>query len=224
MNLKNKRNNPTGLQNSVAAAVQEERRRISRELHDRVLQLLTTIQLRSEICLNELINKPHQLERELKTIAEAAHKAATEIRTLLLEKQVVHLAAGSLERRLKDEMEIFRARTGLKLKFECSIDAHNLPYEVEQELYFALREGIINAIRHSRASELNLSLARNSDVCCADLRDNGVGFDTRSVAAGGEHQLMQFAKVAAVARQRRQPVADGIFQMARVRRSHEAGV
>src|SRR5262245_2037182 len=103
MNLKNKRNNPTGLQNSVAAAVQEERRRISRELHDRVLQLLTTIQLRSEICLNELINKPHQLERELKTIAEAAHKAATEIRTLLLEKQVVHLAAGSLERRLKDE-------------------------------------------------------------------------------------------------------------------------
>ena len=185
MNLKNKRNNPTGLQNSVAAAVQEERRRISRELHDRVLQLLTTIQLRSEICLNELINKPHQLERELKTIAEAAHKAATEIRTLLLEKQVVHLAAGSLGRRLKDEMEIFRARTGLKLKFECSIDAHNLPYEVEQELYFALREGIINAIRHSRASELNLSLARNSDVCCADLRDNGVGFDRRSVAAGG---------------------------------------
>lgn len=185
MNLKNKRNNPTGLQNSVVAAVQEERRRISRELHDRVLQLLTTIQLRSEICLNELINKPHQLERELKTIAEAAHKAATEIRTLLLEKQVVHLAAGSLERRLKDEMEIFRARTGLKLKFECSVDAHNLPYEVEQELYFALREGIINAIRHSRASELNLSLARNSDVCCADLRDNGVGFDTRSVAAGG---------------------------------------
>ena len=184
--MKNKRNSRTGLQNAVvAAAVQEERRRISRELHDRVLQLLTTIQLRSEICLNELIRKPEQLERELKTIAEASHKAATEIRSLLLEKQVVHLAAGSLERRLKDEMEIFRARTGLKLKFECAIDAHNLPYKVEQELYFALREGIINAIRHSRASELNLSLAHNSGVCCADLRDNGVGFDTRSVAAGG---------------------------------------
>ena len=161
--MKNKRNNRTGLQNAVvAAALQEERRRISRELHDRVLQLLTTIQLRSEICLNELINKPEQLERELKTIAEASHKAATEIRSLLLEKQVIHLAAGTLERRLKDEMEIFRARTGLKLKFECAIDAHNLPYDVEQELYFALREGIINAIRHSRATELNLSLAQNA--------------------------------------------------------------
>ncbi len=184
--MKNKRNSRTGLQSAVAAAaVQEERRRISRELHDRVLQLLTTIQLRSELCLNELISKPKQLERELKTIAEAAHKAATEIRSLLLEKQVVHLAAGSLERRLKDEMEIFRARTGLKLEFECAIDAHDLPYEVEQELYFALREGIINAIRHSRASELNLSLTQNQTTCCVDLRDNGVGFDKSSVVGGG---------------------------------------
>lgn len=184
--MKNKRNNRTSLQNAgVAAALQEERRRISRELHDRVLQLLTTIQLRSEICLNELIGKPEQLERELKTIAEASHKAATEIRSLLLEKQVIHLAAGTLERRLKDEMEIFRARTGLKLKFECAIDAHNLPYDVEQELYFALREGIINAIRHSRATELNLSLAQNQGACCVDLRDNGVGFDKSSVAGSG---------------------------------------
>ena len=184
--MKNKRNSRTGLQSAAAAAaVQEERRRISRELHDRVLQLLTTIQLRSELCLNELIRKPEQLQQELKTIAEASHKAAIEIRSLLLEKQVVYLAAGTLERRLKDEMEIFRARTGLNLKFECTIDAHNLPYEVEQELYFALREGIINAIRHSRATELNLCLAQNQTACCVDLRDNGVGFDKSSAAGGG---------------------------------------
>ena len=168
------------------AAVQEERRRISRELHDRVLQLLTSIQLRSELCLNELMSKPEQLERELKTIADAAHKAATEIRSLLLEKQpAVNLVAGSLERRLKEEMDIFRARTGLKLKFECAIGAHDLPYEVEQELYFALREGIINAIRHSRATELNLSLTQDQTTCRVGLRDNGVGFDKNSTVGGG---------------------------------------
>jgi signal transduction histidine kinase len=103
----------------------------------------------------------------------------------LLEKQVVHLVAGTLERRLKDEMDIFRARTGLKLDFQCTIDAHDLPYEVEQELYFALREGIINAIRHSRATALHLSLRQDQTRCCADLRDNGVGFDKSSVAGGG---------------------------------------
>ena len=168
------------------AAVQEERRRISRELHDRVLQLLTSIQLRSELCVNELMSKPEQLERELKTIADAAHKAATEIRSLLLEKQpAVKLAAGSLERRLKEEMDIFRARTGLKLKFECHIGEHDIPYQVEQELYFALREGIINAIRHSRATELNLSLTQDQTTCRVGLRDNGIGFDSSSTAGGG---------------------------------------
>jgi signal transduction histidine kinase len=151
-----------------AAAVQEERRRISGVARP-VLQLLTTIQLRSSLP-KRTDSKPEQLERELKPIAEASHKAATEIRSLLLEKQVIHLAAGTLERRLKDEMEIFRARTGLKLKFECAIDAHNLPYDVEQELYFALREGIINAIRHSRATELNLSLDQNQTTCRVHLK------------------------------------------------------
>jgi signal transduction histidine kinase len=185
VNLKNRRNSRTGQSTVAAAAVQEERRRISRELHDRVLQLLTTIQLRSELCLNELLNKPQQLERELKTIAEASYKAAMEIRSLLLEKQTVHLAAGTLERRLKDEMEIFRARTGLKLDFQCAIDAHDLPYEVEQELYFALREGIINAIRHSRATELTLSLSQNEATCRVSLQDNGVGFDESSASGGG---------------------------------------
>lgn len=185
--MKHKQSNKPDFQNqTVTAAVQEERRRISRELHDRVLQLLTGIQLRSELCLNELISKPQALEPELKTIAESAYKAAVEIRSLLLEKQTVAtLAAGTLERRLKDEMEIFRARTGLKLKFECAIGAHDLPTQVEQELYFALREGIINAIRHSRASELNLFLTQNHATCRVSLRDNGVGFDPASTGGGG---------------------------------------
>ena len=167
-------------------AVREERRRISRELHDRVLQLLTGIQLRSELCLTDLIDKPLELKRELQTIAEAAHKAVTEIRSLLLEKQAASsLAAGTLERRLNEEMAIFRARTGLKLKFECAVRARDLPYEVERELYFALREGIINAIRHSRASELNLSLIQDQTMCRASLKDNGIGFDLSSAEGGG---------------------------------------
>jgi len=185
--LKTKRNNKTGLRSAgAAAAVEEERRRISRELHDRVLQLLTTIQLRSELCYTELMRKPEELERELKTIAETAHKAATEIRSLLLEKRpAAHLAAGTLERRLKEEMDIFRSRTGLKLDLECAIGAHDLPYETEQQLYFALREGLINAIRHSRATELNLSLIQDETTCQVSLIDNGVGFNISTAEGSG---------------------------------------
>jgi signal transduction histidine kinase len=166
----------------TAAAAVEERRRISRELHDQVLQLLSSVRLRAEMCRREFMNRPDVLEKELATIEKTAEKAVAEIRRLLADDRTAsEIAAGSLERRLREEMEIFRARSGMKLEFRCAVGAHVLPVEVERELYFALREGLINAVRHSRASELILTLAQEGPYCKASLIDNGSGFDLAAV-------------------------------------------
>ena len=172
---------------AATAATLEERRRISRELHDRVLQLLSSVRLRAEVCRRDLLGDPKALETELQTIENTTDNAITEIRNLLAETQsAVELKAGSLERRLKKELGIFRARTGFKLDFQCAISARNLPYEIERELYFALREGVLNAVRHSRATELHLSLSQSGTGYEAILRDNGVGFDV-AAAQGPNH-------------------------------------
>jgi two-component system, NarL family, sensor histidine kinase LiaS len=166
---------------AISNAVIEERQRISRELHDRVLQLLSSVRMRAENCRRRVSHDRSALEKELHIIEENVDKAITEIRNLLTENQNPEdLQAGSLERRLKQELGIFRARTGFKLDFQCAIDTHNLPTEVERELYFALREGILNAVRHSRATELHLSLTKTPNGCQARLRDNGEGFDIGS--------------------------------------------
>lgn len=166
---------------AATTAVTEERQRISRELHDRVLQLLSSARLRAEGSRRHLLNKRIALEKELITIEENIDKAIIEIRNILTENQnPEELQAGSLEQRLKKELEIFRARTGFKLDFRCSIGVHNLPPVIEKELYFTLREGILNAVRHSRASELHLTLATTPQGCEARLRDNGVGFEPTS--------------------------------------------
>lgn len=168
-------------------AVTEERQRISRELHDRVLQLLSGARLRAETSRRQLLNDRRRLESELQTIEDNIDQAITEIRNLLTENQnTEEIQAGSLERRLKQELEIFRSRTGFKLDFQCTIGANNLPIPIERELYFTLREGILNAVRHSRATELHLALTMTAEGCQATLRDNGVGFDAAS-AAGGSH-------------------------------------
>lgn len=162
---------------SVNAAT-EERQRISRELHDRVLQLLSSARLRAESSRRQLLDDRGALENELQAIEDNIDRAITEIRNLLTENQnLEELQAGSLERRLKQELEIFRARTGFKLDFRCAIGVRNLPPVIERELYFTLREGILNAVRHSRATELHLKLATTPEGCEASLRDNGVGFD-----------------------------------------------
>lgn len=174
----------------IANAVIEERQRISRELHDRVLQLLSSARLRAESSRRHLLNKRIALEEELLTIEENIDKAIIEIRNLLTENQnPEELQAGSLERRIKKELDIFRARTGFKLDFQCAIGVQNLPPVIERELYFTLREGILNAVRHSRASELHLTLRTTPEGCEARLRDNGVGFEPASGDNSGHYGL-----------------------------------
>jgi NarL family two-component system sensor histidine kinase LiaS len=167
---------------AILAAVLEERQRISRELHDRALQLLSTARLRIERCHRQIDLGADELKAELEAVEDNLDRTITEIRNLLSENQLDdQLQAGSLERRLKEELEIFSTRSGFKIDFHCAIGTHNLPTPIERELYFALREGVLNAIRHSRATELQLSLSQSRNACEATLRDNGVGF---TVAAG----------------------------------------
>ena len=175
---------------ALVAAVMEERRRISRELHDRALQLLSSVRLRADSCRHLLLDNPQALDKELQIIEETTEKAITEIRNLLAETQAAEeLQPGSLERRLTDELAIFRARTGFKLDFQCTIRTQNLPREIEKELYFTLREGVLNAIRHSRATELHLLLAETSEGYTAQLRDNGVGFDIPATEGSNHYGL-----------------------------------
>ncbi len=177
-------------QKNPPAAALEERRRISRELHDRALQMLSSVRLRAEICRRELIANPPELEKELQTIEQTTENAIIEIRNLLTETQSRRdLKAGSLERRLREELDIFRSRTGFKLDFQCAISARHLPYEIERELYFTLREGILNAVRHARATELHLRLIQSNTGYEATLRDNGVGFRIASREGSGHYGL-----------------------------------
>jgi signal transduction histidine kinase len=184
------RKKPNKRAQNTADAVMEERQRISRELHDRVLQFLSSARLRAESSRRHLLNKRIALEKELLTIEETIDKAILEIRNLLTENQnQQELQAGSLERRLKQELEIFRARSGFKLDFRCAVGVHNLPPVIERELYFSLREGILNAVRHSRASEVHLTLTTTPESCEARLRDNGVGFELASTDQSSHYGL-----------------------------------
>jgi len=178
---------PAKQKEAVAAAVLEERERMSRELHDRALQLLSTARLRLDMCQRELSDDATTLKKELSVVEENLDRAIAELRNILTENQTdEELQVGSLERRLKAELDIFRARTGFKIDFRCAIGTHNLPAPIERELYFTLREGVLNAVRHSRATELHLSLSQTTKSCEARLRDNGVGFAV-AAADGSSH-------------------------------------
>jgi signal transduction histidine kinase len=75
------------LDRQIPEVVKQERRRISRELHDRVLQSLATVKMRAETCRQQLLDNRKAVEVELQNIEETVDKAIIEIRNLLTENQ-----------------------------------------------------------------------------------------------------------------------------------------
>lgn len=184
-------NSPNGQpRDAIAAAVFDERLRLSRELHDRALQLLTSARMRLDSCHHHLQHDPSVVEKELLVIEDSLDRAITEIRNILAENQAGEpMQAGSLERRLKEELSIFSARSGFQIDLHCAVDAHDMPIAIEKELYFTLREGVLNAVRHARASEIHLSLSRGPAGYQAQLSDNGVGFIPAATEGGNHYGL-----------------------------------
>lgn len=181
---------PSKTDQSAKFAIAQERQRLARELHDRALQMLAGARLRLENCRLNLLDKRRDLQAELVALEETIDRTITEIRNVIADTQNIEgLVAGSLERRLKEEIEIFRSRTGFKLDFRCAIAAHEIPLAVEREIYFTLREGLLNAVRHSRATELSLSLSQDETGWRAQLRDNGIGFDPAAVEGSSHYGL-----------------------------------
>lgn len=167
-----------------AAATQEERRRIARELHDRLLQVLASLALRLETCRRHLIETPKELSRELELMEDATRSTMEEIRRFLAGKDSQDFAPGTLIERLKEEMRFLRDGLGLQVVLESEPDDLNLPAPVEEEIFYVLREGLRNVTRHAHASKAEILLQETGAEIRGLLKDDGVGFDASAARNG----------------------------------------
>src|SRR5437867_5369827 len=130
-------------------ATLEERRRIMQQLHDGLLQSLATHILRLETCRKYLIESPQQLEQELRSIEDDSRTSMKVIRQFLAGKEIQPFPPGMLLEKLKDDLKFMRDRLGLRIILEAEPEDLNIPGEIERELYYVLREGLMNALAFS---------------------------------------------------------------------------
>ena len=162
----------------------DERRRIGRELHDGLLQALATHLLRLEICRNHLLHLPEELDRELKAIEEDTRNSMKVIRQFLAGKEIQPFPPGMILDKLKDDLKFLRDGLGLRVTLEASPEDFNVPAETEAALYYLLREGLMNIIRHSRASRADVVLTQRNSQLSGSLTDDGVGFNPNAARDG----------------------------------------
>jgi len=160
------------LYQQVNAMLEDERRRISRDLHDEPLQKLVLLRralgssasgpCRSQDALLGLVD---EAARDLRTICERLRPPVLD--DLGLEAGLRWLAAET-ER---------AAPLAIEVAVEGTPSAPRLPPDVETPLYRAAQEALTNVIRHAQASRVRIVLARAADAVRLTVCDNGVGFE-----------------------------------------------
>jgi two-component system sensor histidine kinase UhpB len=154
------------------SAQEAERRRIARELHDEIGQVLTGLVLRSETLSRRA---PDDLRADLEDLREAARHGAEEVRRIARRLRPEALDELGLQSALLALCTAVSERTGIEITRNLERD---LPLSAEQELviYRVAQESITNVVRHAGASRGEVTLRGDGDGgVLLVVRDDGVG-------------------------------------------------
>lgn len=164
----------------LVSAQEDERRRISRELHDQVGQDLTGLMLGLKALHRDDGRAPgeelHRLQTLTETIGKRIHDMALEIRPTALDDL-------GLLRTLSNYVEDWSKRSGIEIEFHSSgWQGERLPSPVETTLYRVVREALNNIVKHSGARRVSLIVERQPEQAVAIVEDDGKGFDLEAAA------------------------------------------
>jgi signal transduction histidine kinase len=169
------------LTQQVVSAQEEERRRLSRELHDEAGQSLTALQIGLQLAHDEISPDQASVRRQLKGSIALVEATMDRMRFLAQNLRPPALDAIGLVPTLKDLCEEFGLRSGLSVKFTSGA-VPDLSEEVNVSLYRLLQEALTNVIKHARAKQVVVAIDGDGREASLSISDDGKGFDPDKTA------------------------------------------
>lgn len=165
--------------------VQEnERRHISRELHDQIGQALTAVKVNlqgmSRMVDNEELSP--QFDESIAILEKTLHQ----VRNLSLELRPSLLDDLGIVAALRWYIDRYAQRAGFKAQFSAEPSEIRLPGELETACFRVVQEALTNVVRHANAGRVDVVLRQEKNLLELSIHDNGVGFD---LAAIGERAV-----------------------------------
>jgi PAS domain S-box-containing protein len=167
----------TLLSRKVLMTQEEERRRISRELHDELGQILTALHLEVDWIREESTSAPAKLQEAFGNAAKMVESAAEELRRICRGLRPPLLDDLGLEPAIRLLIEEEQGRTGLDVTVQLDEAEHAIAPDVALCVYRVLQESLNNIRRHASASSVNISLSCSDSELCLSVYDDGVGFE-----------------------------------------------
>jgi PAS domain S-box-containing protein len=164
------------LSRSVLTVQEEERKRISRELHDEITQTLVTINVHLESLAKEAVINPKDLQnsivqtqKQVEQSVDIAHRFARKLRPPVLDDLgLIPALEATLKRFMKD--------TGIRVALKAFAGVEKLDIEKRTTFYRVAQEALANVARHAHASRVDVTIKKLPQAIHMTIKDNGRSF------------------------------------------------
>jgi signal transduction histidine kinase/ligand-binding sensor domain-containing protein len=166
-----------GLLRSRFQLVLDERARLTRELHDTLLQGFTGVVFQLEAASRQLLSSPGDGRRRIDLALEQADQSLKEARQALSCLRLPALENTPLPDALAEAARQIVDGTSIRFHMELKGTVRELPYEVQANLFIIAREAMNNAMSHAKPGRISLELDYSPDGTRLAVQDDGIGFD-----------------------------------------------
>jgi len=154
---------------------EEERKRISREIHDQVGQMLTVLEMELSFLIKKLSREEDIRVEELESIRDRVDETITVVRRVAAESRPMLLDDLGLRAAVEWQAAEFERRTGIKVKLNLGTQEIEPEQERATAMFRILQEALTNVARHAKASGVSIGLKVDRELLKLTVRDNGVG-------------------------------------------------
>lgn len=166
------------LEKEIVSAIEHEQQRIGQDLHDGLCQQLAAIGCAARALADDLNSRAVPEAQDAVKIEEALRHAVIEARSLARGIFPVHVDRTGLSTALEELASTTSNLTGIPVEMKSSVEVQVNDPEVAMHLYRIAQEAVANAVRHSGATFVAISLEANTSYLELTVKDNGRGFSS----------------------------------------------
>ena len=169
------------LSRQLLSAQEEERKKISRELHDVIAQTLTSINVRLTNLKKEAALNTRGLERSIARTQKLVEQSVDIVHRFARELRPTVLDDIGLIPALHTFMKSFREQTGIRVSLSAFAGVEQVNGDKRTVLYRVAQEALTNVARHAQATEAEVMIQRRNGTISMKVKDNGKGFQEERV-------------------------------------------
>jgi signal transduction histidine kinase len=171
--------------------VAQERARITREIHDSLLQGFAGVVLQLDVASRQFSSDPAKSKERLDRAIDQADRSLAEARQMLLNLRLPMLEDRTLAEALAEVGENATRATSIAFHLRTRGDKRVLPYSTQALLFLIGREAITNAVNHAKPTQITVHITSDDKRARLLVQDDGIGFDIEAAKRKAGHLGVQ---------------------------------